>query len=180
MQSNQRETILKMAAGAIIGLFLLDRMVFGPAVTAWKDQSERLAALEAKVLRGRQLLERDESIRSRWKGMVADDLSEDSSSAENDVFKAISRWTRDSRVSFNSLTPQWRTHDEGYDTFECRATATGDQASLARLLYEIESDKLPARVEDCEFASRDTTGRQLSLTVRFSFLRLNQTMEAPR
>jgi hypothetical protein len=125
------------------------------------------------VERGRQLVEREQSIRERWTQMQTGDLNDDSSTAENDVYKAMNRWARESRVNFTSLTPQWRPHEEsGYDTFECRATAVGDQTSLARLVYEIETDVLPARVEDCELTARDPQGKQLTLTLRFSFVRI--------
>jgi len=172
MKAKQRETLLKLAVGAVVGLFLLDRLVLTPSIAGWKAQSERIASLDEKVQRGRQLLERERSIRARWDDMLRGDLADDSSAAENEVFKGLGRWARESRVSFTSLTPQWRNHEEGFDTFECRATAAGDQASLARLVYEIESDPLPARVETCELAARDAQGKQLSLALKFSFLRL--------
>jgi len=57
MLNKNREIILKVAAGAVIGLFVLDRLVLTPALGAWKSQSERLADLTKKVERGRQLLE---------------------------------------------------------------------------------------------------------------------------
>jgi hypothetical protein len=173
MQSKRRETILKIAVGAVVGLFLLDRMVLSPAIAGWKSQGERLASLREKVQRGRQLIEREKSIRTRWEEMLRTDMVEDSSAAENDVFKAIGRWARDSRISFTSLVfAPWRTHEEGFDTLECRATATGDQAALGRLIYEIETDALPARVEDCDLSTRDAQGKQLGLAVRFSFVRI--------
>jgi hypothetical protein len=180
MQNKQRETILKIAVGVVAGLFLLDRVVLGPALGAWKTQGERLTELRAKVQRGRQLLEREKSLQVRWDEMQRTDLPEDASAAENDVFKALGRWARDSRVNFTSLTPQWRNHESGYDTFECRATAVGDQASLGRLIYEIESDPLPARVEDCELTTRDPQGKQLGLSIRFSFVRINETAKSAR
>jgi hypothetical protein len=173
MQSRNRETLLKIGVGVVVGLFVLDRMVLGPAVEAWKAQGERLATVRQKVERGRQLLEREKSIRARWNDMRRGDLAEDHSEAENEVFKGISRWASASRVSFTNLTPQWRAHDEGYDTFECRATATGTQDSLGRLLYEIESDALPMRIEECELSTRDNKGQQLALSVRFSAVRIH-------
>jgi hypothetical protein len=180
MRSKNRETLLKIAVAAVVGLFLVDRMVLSPAIARWKAQSERIANLRQKVQRGRQLLERERSIQARWTDMQRTDLPEDTSAAENDVFKAISRWARESRIGFTSLTPQWRTHEDGYDTFECRASATGDQASLGRLLYEIETDPLPAHIEDCELATRDAQGKQLNLTVKFSFLRLTDAGRTTR
>jgi hypothetical protein len=112
--------------------------------------------------------------------MQQTDLSEDHSQAENDVFKAIGRWASASRVSFTNLTPAWRSHEEGYDTFECRATATGSQEALGRMLYEIESDALPMRVEECELSTRDAKGQQLALSVRFSAVRINDSRRKTR
>jgi hypothetical protein len=180
MQSEQRLTILKIAAGAVVGLFLLDRMILSPAVAGWKAQTERLAELRQKVQRGRQLIEREKSLRDRWAEMQRTDLAEDGPAAENDVFKAIGRWARDSRVSFTSLTPQWRTHEEGYDTFEFRASAAGEQRSVGRLLYEIETDALPARIEECELTGRDSQGQQVGLTLKFSFVRITDAGRSAR
>lgn len=174
MQNKRRETLLKIGVGVVAGLFLFDRVILGPATSAWKTQGERLTDLRAKVQRGRQLLEREKSLQGRWAEMLRTDLAEDASAAENEVFKAVGRWARDSRVNFTSLTPQWRNHESGYDTFECRATAVGDQASIGRLIFEIETDPLPARVEDCEITTRDAQGKQLGLSLRFSFVRINE------
>jgi len=178
MESKNRETLLKIAVGAVVGLFVLDRMVLGPAIEGWKAQGERLAEVRVKVERGRHLLEREKSIRGRWNEMRRTDLSEDHSAAENEVFKSIGRWASASRVSFTNLTPQWRSHDEGYDTFECKATATGEQGTLGRLIYEIESDALPMRIEECEVSTRDAKGQQLALAVKFSAVRIREERRA--
>ena len=172
MQNNPRERILKIGVGAVIALFLLDRAVLSPFMESWKHQGERIAELGLKVQRGEQLIEREKSLRDRWAEIQKTDLGEDVSAGESNVFKAIARWARDSHISFTNLTPQWRKRDAGSEIFECRAAATGDQASLARLLYEIETDALPGRVEECEFSARDAKGKELALALRFSFVRL--------
>lgn len=170
---NNREAILKIAVGAVVGLFVLDRFILTPSIAAWKTQSERLQTLREKVEKGKGLIEREESLRGRWADMLRTDMPDDNSAAEADVYKAFSRWGNRSRVSFNSIMPGWPQHD-GYDAFECRVAATGDQASLGRLLYEIETDPLPARIEECEFNTRDAQGKQLMLTMRVSFVRINE------
>ena len=118
MQNKRRETLLKIAVAAVVGLFLLDRVVLSPAIAHWKAQGERIASLREKVQRGRGLVERERSIRTRWAEMFRTDLADDSSSAESEVFKSIARWAQQSRVSFTSLSPDWRAH-EGSDTYEC-------------------------------------------------------------
>ncbi len=180
MQSKNRETFLKIGVGMVVGLFVLDRMVLGPAIESWKAQSERLAELRVKVERGRQLMQREKSIRARWNEMQRTDLPDDDSMAESDVFTAIARWTSASRVGITNLTPHRTNHDGGYDTFEWRASATGDQASLGRFIYEIESDALPMRIEECELSTRDTKGQQLALSVRFSAVRIDETRKTAR
>lgn len=170
MRNNRRETLLKIGVGAVVGLFLLDRMILTPAFASWKEQGERLTKLREQVQRGRQLVAREKSLRTRWDEMLRTDMPDDVSVAENEVFQAIGRWTLDSRVNFTNLVPQWRAGEEGCETFECRASATGDQATLGKLLYEIETDPLPAHVEECELSA--SKGTQLTMTMRFSFVRL--------
>ena len=179
MKQKNREFMLKVAVGVVVGLFLLDRLVLSPLITHWGEQTERLAALREKVERGRQLLDREDVIRERWAEMVERDLPDNVSTAENEVFKGVARWAAASRINFTSLTPTWRNHEEGYDTYDCRATANGDQVSLSRLIYEMERDNLPARVEEIELTTRDKTGKQLLLTARFSFLRLTNLQPTP-
>ncbi len=172
MDPERRLKYLKIGVGIVVGLFLLDRVVISPATAKWRAQSEQIDSLRAKVDRGRELLRRENSIRSRWAEMIRTDLPDDLSAAENDVFKAVGRWARDSRINLTSLTPQWRSHEEGYDTLECRASANGDQASLGRFLYEMEIDPVPVALQECEIVTRDANGRGLMMNVRFSFARL--------
>jgi len=172
MNPNQRVRTLKIAAAAAVGLLIANAVLLEPALERWKDQSDRIVALRRDVAQGRQLLERATSIRQRWTGMQRSDLPEDVAGAETEVFKAVGRWGRDGRLTFTALNPQWRTHDDGYATLECRANATGDQTGIARFLYELENDPLPIRLESCEISANDKEGRRLTLAVRFTAVRL--------
>jgi hypothetical protein len=182
MNRKKREQLLKIGAIAIVALFLLDRIVFTPAIEHWKEQSDHIAELNDKVTKGRQLIARAKSLNDRWAEMLRTGLKDNRAVAENDVYRAISRWGIASRVAFSSLTPLWRAHeDEGYDTLEIRGIANGDQSSLARLLFELETDPLPARVSELEMSTRDTQGKQLAMQLRFSFVHLTpQAAQPPR
>jgi hypothetical protein len=175
MKDKEREALLKIVAISCVGLLLLNWIVITPAINAWKSRSDRIDDLQKKVDRGTQLEERKSNIRARWSEMQRSDLPDDVSIAENDAFKAVGRWARDSKVTFTNLTPQWRNHEEGYDTLECRAAANGDQISLARFLYEMEVDPMPVALQECEITARDAQGQQLLMSVRFSFIRLAKT-----
>jgi hypothetical protein len=173
MTTEQRITWLKIAAAVLIGLFAAERLVLSPLLLQpWKEQGERIALLREQIERGQLLLDRDVAIRERWTEMQRSDLPPNTSEAENELLKAIARWTANSRVSLTSLTPLWRNHEEGFQTLECRATATGSQAALGRFLYELETDPLAVRLETCEITARDDKGQQLTMNARFTALQL--------
>lgn len=172
MTTSERERYLKIGVFIVVGLFVLNYFVLDVFTGHWEEQGKRIDTLREQVKRGHALMEREAATRERWAEMQRTDLPPEVSQAENDVFKGVNRWVRDSKIALTSLTPQWRTHDEGYETLECRAVANGDQDSLGRLIYDLETDPLPVRLEECEFSTRDKTGRQLTLNLRFSFVRL--------
>jgi len=173
MTDSQRLTFLKIGAISVVGLFLLDRIVISPAIERWGEQTERIDALRQKVDRGQQLLDREDAIRGRWAQMVRANLPTEVSAAEGVAYQAIGHWASVSGITFASLTPEWQNHDEGYQTFECRASATGSQAALGRFIYEMETDKVPVSLDEFEISTREERGALLTMTARFSFLRLN-------
>lgn len=178
MTSNRRQLLLKIAAAAVVGLYGLDTFVIEPAFDGWREQSTRIAALRTKVERGRQLREREKTIRERWAGMLRSNLPAEDSAAQYQAIQAFSRWgNAASQVNLTSLTPtpQWLVHEDGSQTYECRVAATGSQAALGRFIYEMESDpSLPVNLEECELVTRDPRGAQLTLTARLTFLRLKE------
>jgi Tfp pilus assembly protein PilO len=175
MTDAQRQTYLKIGAAVCVGLFILNYVVLNPFLAAWSDQSQRIDALRQKVDRGQQLVDREDVIRRRWAQMTQENLPSEISAAENVAFQAIGRWTRASGINVASLTPSWQDHDEGYQTLEWRISATGTQASLARFMYEMESDAVPVNFDEYEVSTRDEHGSQLSMTGRFSFLQMPAT-----
>lgn len=180
MKAERREFLLKAVAAGVAGLFLLDRFVIEPVTQGWKEQGQRIAELREKVKRGRLLLAREKTIRARWDEMLRANLPAEVSLAETEVYKAVGRWAHDCQINLTSLTPQWQTHEDGFETMECRVAATGDQASLGRFIFELETDPLPVNLEECEFATRDARGAQLTLTARMTFLRIARPEGGPR
>ena len=176
MNNERRQLLLKITAAAVVGLFALDRFILEPAVQGWNQRTVRITALREKVQRGRQLREREATLRDRWAGMLRANLPAEISEAENVAYKAVGRWVRDSQISLTSLTPQWQSRDDGFETYECRVAATGSQAALGRFLYELESDSsVPVSLEECECTTRDPRGSQLAFTARLTFLRIKES-----
>jgi hypothetical protein len=188
----QREKLLTLSAVLVIGLFAADKLVMTPLTTAWKARAERIGQLTKQIDHGQQLLSREKTIRNRWDFIRTNALSPNLSAAQNQVLKSVDRWAQDSRISFTSIKPQWKSSTEDYMTLECQADAFGSLQSLARFLYAMEQAhppmnpspsnarsayQLPLKIEDVQIATRDNEGQQLSLGVRFTSLVLTNRLQ---
>ena len=72
----------------------------------------------------------------------------------------MGRWTSTSGISLASFDPAMAdARIRRYDTYDCRASMTGDLVSLGRFIYELEVDPAPVNLEECEIASRDAHGQ---------------------
>ena len=174
MNPQNRERLLLIVALSTVGILAADKLVIGPLTSLWKERSTRITELQQSIERGTSLLDRETTITRRWDDMQRSALSKNASSAEEAVIKAADEWGNESGITFTSFKPQWIAYDEGYQTYDCRANATGDLESIARFIFELETDTLPVRAEEIEVTSRDDSGDNLTLALRFSGLQFKE------
>ena len=167
-----RQHLLLLIAAVMICLFLGDKLVRAPLWNAWKNRSARLADLKTKVQNGEMLLQRGDSLQSRWDEMRTNSLPSEAALAESQVLRAFDRWSQASGVSVSSIRPQWKRAGDDYMTLECRADLAGNLASVTRLLYEVERDPLGVKVDSADLVTRDTDGAQITLGLQVSGLQL--------
>lgn len=174
MQIKNRQQILILAA--LVGLALLvgDSLIFSPLVKLWKSRSEKIVVLRQQVDKGERLLKHEESYRRSWANMQTNTLPGNPSLAEQQVLQAFDKWSQDSRISVNSITPQWKRDRDDFTTLQCRVDAGGTVGTLGRFLYNIENDPMALRIESVEITARDKEGAQLSLGLQISGLVLSQ------
>lgn len=172
MNNKNREQLLLIVAVAAIVLMVGDRFVLQPLTASWKARTTEIADLQKKVLEGGKLLERDRVVRERWNSMRANALTNDTSAAEAQALRAFERWSKDSGVNMSGIKPAWKRANTGedYQTLECRADATGTLASLAKFLYQVEKDPMAMRVDVVDLTTRDTDGRNLTMSLQLSGL----------
>lgn len=175
MQIKNRQQLLIIGAIAAIALFAGDELVLSPLMKIWGARAARVAELRKQIDRGKGLVEREQkqSIRNRWMLMTSNALPNNSSAAEQQVYKAIDLWAQNSGVAVSAITPQWKHDSDDYMTFECRVDAAGDLGKLSRFLYSVERDPMALKLELVELGARDKEGQQLSLGLQLSGLVLN-------
>jgi Tfp pilus assembly protein PilO len=171
MKIENRQRLLVIVTLSALGLFVADRLVFGPLTTSWKARSERIADLRKQVTDGSLLLQRENSLRARWSQMSTNTLPTNPSLAEQQLLKAVDAWAQESHVSVTGITPQWKgDEDDHYQTLDCQVDTTGDLAALSRFLYDMEKNPMALKLESVELTSRDNTGQELTMNVRVSGL----------
>lgn len=168
-----RQHVLIAITLVVVGLFLGEKLLFTPMLKAWNARSARITELKKKVHAGELLLQRGESLVSRWDEMKTNALpSASAAAAESRLLSAFDRWSSVSGVSVSSLRPQWKRAGDDYMTLECRADIGGDLAEVTRFLYEVEHDPLGVKVDSASLATRDTDGAQINLGLQVSGLQL--------
>jgi len=172
MDPKKRERLLLFAVVICIGAWAGDRLLMSPMVRLWKQRSQKIAEIERSLTKGRALVEREDGLREQWQEMKQRSLPQEVSVAEDQVLQSLSQWSQVSRLGVTSFKPRWIQGEEDNMKIECRAATQGSIGSVARFLYELERGSLALRVENMEIASRDDTGRDLTLDVRFTGLSL--------
>ena len=175
LNPQERQKLLVIVAAIGAALLLSDWLIVSPMVSGWKDRSEQIVTLRKSVVHGQQLLDRERVLKARWESMRTNALPGAMSAAEGRVLKAFDDWSQTSRVSVNSVKPQWKHADDDYMTLDCRVDATGNLAAITRFIYEVERDPLALKVDGIELSAREGDGGQLSLALQVSGLFLNVT-----
>ena len=173
MQIKNRQQMLLFATVGVVALFAADALIRAPLMSLWSARSTRLTALRSQVSRGRMLLQRERGIRNHWQDMQSKALTNNTSAAEQQVFRAIDAWAQDTGVIINAITPQWKHDNDDYISYECRVDASGDISRLSRFLYHAAREPLALKLESVELSARDKQGQQLSLALQLNGLVLN-------
>ena len=178
MAFRTRERLLALAAILVVGIFVADRLLVSPMIALWKHRSERIDETKKDLNRGSMLIDRADALSEQWRNMRENALANNVSVAEDSILEAVSRWVETSGLGISSLKPRWVDSEDGdYRLIECRISAQGGIAALARFLFELEADAMPLRVEEVEVDAREDNGQQLTLDLRFTGLVLTPEVQ---
>ena len=168
MKIKNRQQLLMIAAVAVVGLFVADKLLISPLTQWWKDRSKAITDLRERVTRGKNMIDRERALRATWERMRTNTLPTDESFAEEQVLKAFRKWERDSRVTITSISPQAKHDSDEYTTIQCRIEASGTIDNMNHFLYDMEKDPMALKLELVELSSHDTEGQQLLLGLQVS------------
>jgi len=173
VQIKNRQQFLGIIAIVAVGLLAGDKWLRAPLYNAWQSRRAEIGDLRKRVAEGKNWLGRESSLRARWQNMRTNTFPNNASVAERQVLNAFDRWCRDSGITRESFTPQWKHDADNYMTLECHVDASGKISAVTRFLYEIEKDPMAFRLENVEISSRDAEGQMLAIGLQISALVLS-------
>ena len=120
-----------------------------------------------------RLINDDKVNRRTFDQMIADGLKSDPSAAESQMLHAIDDWTRDARLSPPNVKRERMEQDKQFGRIVFRVNGSGNMASIARFLWDVQTSKLPTHIVDLQISSRQGSKEgsdDLSLNVAISTL----------
>lgn len=174
MKVKNRQDFLVLLTIVAAGLFVGVNFVFTPLQTWWSGRQAEVRQLRDQVTDGRQMIRREQGIRSHWADMCTNALPASMSPAEQQFLRAMDGWSRDSGAEISSIMPQWKIESTNYMTLNCRVETSGDLGALAKFIYDIEKGPLAVRLDNVELSSHDNNGQQMTLGVDINALALLQ------
>jgi hypothetical protein len=170
VEIKNRQQLLLVVAMVALGLLVGDKFVLKPLTSAWNARSKRIQTLRDQIGQAKPLMDRRQLILSHWDRMQRNTLTNNTSTAEQQLLGAIDSWRQDSRVIINGGTPQWKHDSDDYMTYQYRMDASGTLPTLSKFLYDIEKDPMALRLDSIELSARDKEGQQLVLSLQISGL----------
>jgi hypothetical protein len=152
---SKRERYVAIAAGAVIGLLALDRIIITPLFDQREDLATRIEKEQKVAHDDEQSLSTQKRLGGEWTGIISS-LKPDASTAESQILNNVRNWAEDSGVAVGSMRPE-RSGEKEKDFVKItfRATGTGSMAQVSRFLWRIETATIPVRITDLSISGKE-------------------------
>ena len=170
MVFTQREKAILIATIAAVCLLVADFYVLTPflegraAVQIERDQ------LLGRMARAGSVLKRRRVLGPKWRGMLKDGLRQDLTEAESQLLWFLRNQADQAGVKLSSLRPDRSAEESPLPEVTVHVAGTGSMAGVMRLLWGIETARLPAKVKMLQLGSRKEGTDDLSMQLRVSTL----------
>lgn len=177
MNLSKRERYIAIAAGAVLGLFLLDWAVLSPWMEARGALTARLQASRDELEAAKQTLDNERRARRRLHEVAGQTLLDDASAAESQLLNAMRSWSDDAGLAVSAVRPDRMEGDNGFGRVTLRASGTGRMRHVTQFLWNVETAAIPVRIEDLQIGAR-TPGED-DLQLQFTLATLYRMPEKP-
>jgi hypothetical protein len=176
---SKREKYIAIGVGAAVLLFGIDALVISPyqqQLTAIEQQKvDAGKAIDANTL----LLYKEKTLKPVWQAILGSGLESDFSNAQSQAQQALQNWAAQSGVALDALSSDREPTQSGVFqaidfTLEFHVQGQNSMREIARLLWSLESAKIPMRVNDMKVTSVKEGTDQLDVKLLVSTLYMPQ------
>ena len=180
MTFTKRERLLLAAAGAVLCILALDVYVLTPFLEERAATQDKHAKLQGQLAQATGLLRRRRVLGRKWNQMLAGGLQGDPAEAESKLLRSLRDWCGQAGVRLSSLRPERSAEETTLPVISVDMTGTGPMEGVSRLLWRIETARLPVRISMLQLGSRKDGADDLSIHLRVSTLYAPGVPASPR
>ncbi len=170
MSISSRERYIGLTAGLVIAALLLDQFLLTPFLARHAAMAAELETLERSTRQASDVLSRQQRLSPEWAGYQDRGLKTVYAQAEGQTTRAILDWAQSAGVNLAGLKAERVLTQDRFQIISFHVTATGNLASLSRLIWQIETAALPVKLNDVQFAPRKENTDDLTLQLTVSTL----------
>lgn len=172
MVLNKREKTIGIALVCVVGLVVLYSFVVEPYFDARAQAQTNLQSAADGLKSADILFRREKKLRSVWATLTANGLTATPSDAQAQLLNLLNTWIQESGVALSSMTPDLPApeKEKQFIRVGAKLSVTGPMSAVAKLMYRLETAKIPLNVEDMQINQRKEGTDDLQVTVSLSTL----------
>lgn len=172
MVLNKREKTIGIALVCVVGLVVLYSFVVEPYFDARAQAQVNLQSAVDGLRSADVLFRRERKLRPVWANLTANGLTATPSDAQAQLLNSLNTWIQESGVSLSSMTPDLPApeKEKQFIRVGAKLSVTGPMSAVAKLMYRLETAKIPLNVEDMQINQRKEGADDLQVTVSLSTL----------
>jgi len=171
---SQRERYIAVALGAVLLLVILWTVVFSP-LEAWREQigHDKEAQIKQQQLDER-LFADQKRLQKVWDEMQKGGLMDNPYDAQTQLHQAVTDWAVQSGVNVSNQTTEAPIvvgdQKSGFVQAGIKVVGFGTTSGIAKLIYQIEVAKIPARVHLVTISSKKEGADDLQVDMNLTTL----------
>jgi len=163
---SKREKNIGLGVIGAVALWGLIDLVIEPYFDQLGAISDQQASARQQVSSADQLFDRQKQLQKVWQDIRQGGLKSDATRAESEAHHALLDWAQAAGVNIVSLKPERPMQEGKFQVINFNVSGTGTMASCARLVWALETAKIPMRIDELQMGTR-REGTD-DLTLRFS------------
>ena len=167
MALSSRERLIVIVTGVAAAVFVGDYYVLTPYLKAREQVAKERTDSVERLNHAQKLFTKQRRMEKEWKQMVSGGVTSDAAEAERQLL-VVRDWAQEAGMTNLSTTPRREPRNDRTQIVRLDAAAYGNLASVAKLLWRIETSPAPLKVDDLDLRARTDGTDDLAISFKVS------------